>query len=171
MSNYFNPLSMLAAIDIYMKLTQLGPILCDPIECSPSGSSVHRIFQARKLEWVAISFSRASSQSRDQTQVSHIAGRLFTIWATRESLRTTIWPSNSTTGHISWENKTTIQKDTCTPVFITALFIIARTWKQPKCPSTEEWETLSTIAFKSWTSWHRLPKVIYLEDQDTRWGD
>ena len=35
--------------------------------------------------------------------------------------------------------KTVIRKDTCTPMFLAALFTIARTWKQPKCPSTEEW--------------------------------
>ena len=52
---------------------------------SPPGSfSVHEIFQARILEWVAIFFSRGSSQPRDQTQVCHIAGRLFTLWAMRE---------------------------------------------------------------------------------------
>ena len=55
--------------------------------CLSPGSSVHGIFQARILEWVAISFSRGSSWPRDWTQVSHIAGRLFTVWATRESLR------------------------------------------------------------------------------------
>ena len=49
------------------------------------GSSVHGILQARILEWVAISFSKRSSQPRDQTQISSIAGRLFTIWATREA--------------------------------------------------------------------------------------
>ena len=49
-----------------------------------SNSSVHVIFQARVLEWVAISFSRGSSQPRDQTWVSRIVGRCFTIWATRE---------------------------------------------------------------------------------------
>ena len=47
-------------------------------------SSVHGILQARILEWVAISFSRGSSQPKDWTQVSHIAG--FTLWATREAL-------------------------------------------------------------------------------------
>ena len=46
--------------------TQLCSILCDPIDCSPPGSSVHRIFQARILEWVATSSSRGSSPSRDQ---------------------------------------------------------------------------------------------------------
>ena len=49
---------------------------------NPPGSSVCGIFQARILEWVAISFSRGSSQPRDQTQVSFIAGRFFTVWAT-----------------------------------------------------------------------------------------
>ena len=48
--------------------------------------SIHGIFQARILEWVAISISRGSSQPTDQTQVSHIVGRCFTIWATREVL-------------------------------------------------------------------------------------
>ena len=55
------------------------------MDCNPPGSSVHGIFQARVLEWVAISFSRRSSQPRDRTQVSHTAGRLFTVWATREA--------------------------------------------------------------------------------------
>ena len=67
------------------EVAQLCPILCDPVGCSPPGSSVHRIFQARILEWVAISFPRGSSWSRDQTQVSHIAGRRFTLWAPREA--------------------------------------------------------------------------------------
>ena len=56
--------------------------------CRPHapGSSVHGILQARVLEWVAISFSRGSSQPRDQTQVSHLAGSPFTLWATREDI-------------------------------------------------------------------------------------
>ena len=55
------------------------------MDCSLPGSSVHGILQARILEWVAISFSSESSQPRDRTQVSHIAGRLFNLWATREA--------------------------------------------------------------------------------------
>ena len=62
------------------------PTLCDPMDCSSSGCSVRGILQTRMLEWVAISFPRGSSQPRDGTLVSHIAGRLFTIWATREVL-------------------------------------------------------------------------------------
>ena len=49
--------------------------------------SIHRISQARILEWVVISFSRGSFQPRDQTRVSHIVGRHFTVWATREAVR------------------------------------------------------------------------------------
>ena len=55
------------------------------MDCSLPGSSVHRILQARILEWVAISFSRASSWPKDWTQVSCIAGRFFTVWATQGS--------------------------------------------------------------------------------------
>ena len=64
-------------------VSQLCP-LCDPMDCSLLGSSVHGILQLRILEWVAIPFSKGSSQPRDQTQVSCIAGRFFTVWATRE---------------------------------------------------------------------------------------
>ena len=59
--------------------------LCDPMDCSPPGFSVHRIFKARVLEWVAIAFSRGSSWLRDRTLVSRIVGRRFTLWATREA--------------------------------------------------------------------------------------
>ena len=61
-------------------------ILCDPMDCSLPGSSLHGILQARVLEWVAISFSRGSSRPRDWTPVSCIAGRRFNLWATREAL-------------------------------------------------------------------------------------
>ena len=60
--------------------------LCDPVDYSPPGFPVHEIPQARVLEWVAISFSRGSSQPRDRTQVSCIAGGFFTIWAAREAM-------------------------------------------------------------------------------------
>ena len=60
------------------KSLQLGLTLCDPIDGSPSGSPVSGILQARTLEWVAISFSRGSSQPRNQSQVSCIAGRFLT---------------------------------------------------------------------------------------------
>ena len=56
---------------------QSCPTLCDPMDCSLRGSFIHGIFQARVLEWVAISFSRGSSRPRDRTWVSHIASRWF----------------------------------------------------------------------------------------------
>ena len=61
-----------------------GPTLCDPMDCSLPGSSVHGIIQARILEGVAISFSREvyPSQPRGWTQVSRIVDRRFTVWAT-----------------------------------------------------------------------------------------
>ena len=58
--------------------TQVCPTLWDPMDCSLPGSSVREILQARILEGVAISFSKGSSQPRDQTQVCCIAGRFFT---------------------------------------------------------------------------------------------
>ena len=66
-------------------VAQLCMTLCEPMNCSPSGSSVHGILKTKMLEWVAIPFSSGSSQPRDQTWVSCIAGSFFTIWATREA--------------------------------------------------------------------------------------
>ena len=77
-------------------VTQSWLTLYDPMDCSLSGSSVHGIFQAKVLEWVAISFSRGSSQPRNRNRVSCIAGRRFTSWATREALKSKgkeVWES------------------------------------------------------------------------------
>ena len=60
--------------------------LCNPVDCSLPGSSVHGILQAVILEWVVISFSRGSSRPRDRTGVSCIGGRHFKLWATRDAL-------------------------------------------------------------------------------------
>ena len=72
---------------MHAKSLQSCPFLCDPMDCSPPDFSVHGFLQARILKWVAISFSRGSPQPRDWTQISHIAGRFFTIWVNREALR------------------------------------------------------------------------------------
>ena len=63
-----------------VKISQSRPTLCNPL-----GWMVHGVLQARILEWVAFPYSRGSSQPRDQTQVSNIAGRFFNSWATREA--------------------------------------------------------------------------------------
>ena len=64
--------------EVKVLVAQLCQTLCDPMDCSPPGSSVHGILQARIVEWVIIPFSKGSSRPRDQTQVSCIAGRFFT---------------------------------------------------------------------------------------------
>ena len=66
------------------EVSQSCPTLRVPMNCSLPSSSVHGIFQAIVLEWIAISFSKGSSQPRDRTQVSRIVDRRFTIWATDE---------------------------------------------------------------------------------------
>ena len=63
---------------------QSCPTLCHPMDCTPPASSVYEIFRARTLEWVAIPFSRGTSQPKDRTWVSHTAVRFFAIWAIRE---------------------------------------------------------------------------------------
>ena len=67
-------------------VTQSCPTLCDSMDCSLPGFFDHGILQARILEWVAYPFSRGTSQSRNRTRVSCIAGGFFTSWATKEAL-------------------------------------------------------------------------------------
>ena len=74
----------------WVKVTQTCPTLCNPMDCIVIG-----ILQARTLEWVAFPFSRGSSQPRDWTQASHIAGRFFTGWATKGK------PKNTGVGSLS----------------------------------------------------------------------
>ena len=68
---------MLEKVKKESEVTQSCPTPRDPIDCGVPGSSVHGIFQATVLEWIAISFSRGSSRPRDQTQVSRIVDRRF----------------------------------------------------------------------------------------------
>ena len=65
--------------------------LCNPMDCSLPGSSIYGIFQARVLEWVAISFSRGSSRPRNRTRVSCIVGRRFTVWPIKWNKQVTKW--------------------------------------------------------------------------------
>ena len=64
-------------VKVEVLVSQLCPTLCNPMDCSPLGSSGHGILQARILEWIDISFSRGSSQPRDWTHISCIADRWF----------------------------------------------------------------------------------------------
>ena len=80
-----------------VSVAQSCPTLCDPMDCSPTGSSVHRIFQARMLEWVVISYSRRSSQPREwitSLRSPALAGRFFTTSANNlREITSRIFPS------------------------------------------------------------------------------
>ena len=71
--------NLAAAAIVAAKSLQSCLTLCDPLDCSLSGSSIHGIFQASVLEWIAISFARGSSQPRNRTQDFRVAGRRFTV--------------------------------------------------------------------------------------------
>ena len=90
-------------------VAQLCLTLCDTMDCSPSGSSVDEILQARILEWVAISFFRGVSWPWHWTWVSCIAGRFFTFWATREAQNLYGHMKNSKYPKQSCERKTELE--------------------------------------------------------------
>ena len=102
------------------EVAQSSPTLSDPMDCSLPGSSIHGIFQARVLEWGATAFSRK------------------TVWRFLKTLgiKPPYDPAIPLPGIYTEETK--IEEDTCTPLFTAALFTIAGTWKQPRCPSTDE---------------------------------
>ena len=93
--------------NILHKETQCMPaqsclILCNPTDCSPPDSSIHKILQARTLVWVAISYSRGSSWLRDWTCISCIAGRFFTTEPPGRSIPKT----KTNTSSIAWSQNT-----------------------------------------------------------------
>ena len=71
---------------VYLLVAQWYPTVCNPMDCSLPGSSIHGILQARILEWVTIPFFRGSSWPRDWIHVSWTASSFFTFWTTRETL-------------------------------------------------------------------------------------
>ena len=99
----------LQLVCVCMSVTQLCPTLCDPMNCSPPGFSVHGILQARTLEWIAIPFSRGSSWPRDRTLVSCTAGIFFTFWDTGKphyNLITSFKTPSLYTGITFWSTRT-----------------------------------------------------------------
>ena len=74
-----HPLQQCCVTRVLCLVAQSCPTLCHPMNCSPPGSSVHGLLQARILEWVAMPSSRGSSQPRDRTQVSCIADGFLTV--------------------------------------------------------------------------------------------
>ena len=85
----FNILSFVS-LESESEVAQSCPTLCDPVDCTLPGSSIHGILQAVIPEWVAISFSRGSSRPRNQTWVSRIGGRRFNLWVKLEGNPKTI---------------------------------------------------------------------------------
>ena len=89
--NHGSDYSIPALVPVCVLITQSRPMFCDLMNCSPPGSSVHGILQARILEWVAIPFSRGSSWPRDWTCVSCIAGRFFTEFPQQFPITSLSW--------------------------------------------------------------------------------
>ena len=137
-----------------------------PTPCNPMDYTVHGILQTRILEWVAIPFSRGSSQPRDWTQISCVAGGFFTSWATREAqeywmgrlsllqgmfltqelnrgflncrqiLYQLSYQGSPTPSYIPKELKTSTHTNTYMTSFIAVVFRLAKRWKQM---STNRW--------------------------------
>ena len=132
---------------MHAKSLQLCLTLCNPMDCSPPGSSVDGILQAILLEWVAISFSNAwkwkvKVKVKSLSRVGLLATPCTAAHQAPPSMgfsRQEYWSGVPLPSPDIYPEKTTIQKDTCSPMFIATLFTIARTWKEPRCPLTDEW--------------------------------
>ena len=138
------------------------------MDCGPPGSSVHGILQARILEWALMSSSRGSAQHMDQTQVSHIAGRFFTMWVTREAptlLKTTSRTSLSPMGFWSTASSTSLKhghhrssgSSSCIP--FPELFLFSFTWSVIHfCISITSWYPLLKFCLQTYFSSYDLPQ-------------
>ena len=137
---------------------QSYPTLCNPVDCSPPGSSAHGVLQARILEWVAISSSRGSSQPRDWTHVFCISyiGRWILTTLPPGKPRMTVWFCNSTSGYIlkSSENRA-LNRYLCIHVH-TSVFPIVQRWKQLIQPWMKKMWNIYTreyyLVLKIWNS-------------------
>ena len=140
--------------EMKVSVVQLCPTLCDLTDCSPPGSSVHGILQARILKWVAIPFSRGSSQPRGWTWISCIAGRFFTIWATKTFLYK--WTRQRL--HVT-RGSNPSQSRMCAAVLCDGAGRQADGWRShPR-------EDLSVRGCKEvvWTARHPLPRPVVLD--------
>ena len=122
---------------MHAKSLQSCPVLCDLMDCSLPGSSVHGILQARILEWVAMLFTRGSSRPRDQTWSPALQADSLPSEPPGKPPKIPNDPAVPLLG--IYHEKIIIQNDICIPMFTAALFTIARTWKQTRCPLTDEW--------------------------------
>ena len=127
-------------ICLHTKSLQLCLTLCDPMDCSPPGSCVHGILQARILEWVAVPSSRGPSQPRDQAWISRTAGdslplshwgRPVTSWLVWKGTLQASRPSRL--GSLtSWQGRCPCACDFCTLTFTLGLQGLGRLWAKPR---------------------------------------
>ena len=145
-----------------MKVTQSCPTLCHPMDCSLPGSSIHGILQIRILEWVAIPFSRGSSQPRDWACISCITGRFLTIRATRKDQACHTWFAWAVRAQCGWcpsrrrrGRDTDIQRwkqrlryRSCRPR--NARYC----WQTVSCQEVTRKDSSLQVSEGEWTSWH-----------------
>ena len=150
---------------VHLVVTQSCLILCNTMNCSLPGFSVHGILGARILEWIDIPFFRGSSWPRDQTLVSCIIGRFFTIWATRKStmgrgkwtMRVTLFSfENNAIERTLWKQSNTIVKS------INDLKYISVFHRYPQMSTKRIWINFWEILYKDyyWSRWEEL--IFYL---------
>ena len=140
------------------------------MECHPPGSSVHRIFQKRVLEWVAIPFSGGSLWPRVQTQIACIAGRFFTIWVTREAKIIHVYAKFTEINFLQSSEKA------MAPHSITLAWQIPWTEEPGRLQSMgslrvrHDWATsLSLFTFMHWSrQWQPTP--VFLPGESQGWG-
>ena len=158
-------------------VTQSCPTLCDPMDCSPPGSSVHRILRARILEWVAISFSRGSFWLRDQTWISCIVGKHFTVWATSKVNFRSDQINRSVMSDSLWAYELQHTRPPC-PHYLPEFAQTRVHWvgdlvqlSHPLSPPFPPAHNLSQHQglFQWAGSSHRVPKVLELQHQSCQW--
>ena len=131
------------------EISQSCPTLCNPVDCSPPSSSVHGILQARIVEWIAISFSRGIFPTWGLNPgLPHCRQTLYCLEPPEKPSMKVLHTKKKVKRELPYDSailflgiypdKTLNAKDPCTPMFIAALFAIAKTWNQPKCPATEK---------------------------------
>ena len=136
--------------------------LCDTMDGSLPGSSVHGILQARILEWVTMPSSSGSSQPRDRTQVSGIAGVFFTVWATRKVLVEQKASISSVSVHLPanglWHCPSRHVRKPRLPIkFCESLHLSPWSVTRTKCTSRSVWSLPECV---HWTCYVRLRKSI-----------
>ena len=150
--------------EVKVLVSQLCPALCDPMDCS---FSVHRILQERILDWVALFFSRGSSQPRDQTWVSLIAGIFFTNWATR------VAPMVAMAFVYLFIFLISLKDFTLTPDFLRQVFIFLSVLLQDHNSPTSDWTWALALSPNHWTSrgFPRDGLWKYLEWGQVQWKE